>query len=79
MFLVWPIAARFCVPWAFTFFQLPGAVLFSMIAINCVICFVLCPRWPLPPKLATLLLMIFALYWALDSAAYYFIYSLYHE
>jgi hypothetical protein len=73
--VVWPIAATFYSPTAIGYVQLPGVILFVLLAASCVACFILCPRRPFSPKLITLLLATHALYWALYASAYYWIHS----
>ena|ERR1035437_10325807 len=75
--VVWPFAAMFSTPWLFTFVQLPGVVLFALIAITCAGCFIKCPRRPVLPKLVILVLTVFGLYWALWAGAYYWVYYLF--
>ncbi|MDB6123217.1 MAG: hypothetical protein JWQ71_2210 [Pedosphaera sp.] len=76
--IAWPIAAGFYSPTAIGFVHLPGVILFVLLAVSCTVCFLLCPRRPLAPKLVSLLLAIHAAYWALDADAYYWLHSVYH-
>jgi Kef-type K+ transport system membrane component KefB len=76
--IVWPLAAGFYSPTAIGFVHLPGVFLFAALAVGCAVCFFLCPRRPLAPKLISLALTAHALYWALDAGAYYWLHSVYH-
>ena len=74
----WPFAAGFYSPTAVGFVHLPGVIIFGLLAVACCICFLLCPRRPVAPKIISLALTGHALYWALDAASYYWVHSQYH-
>jgi len=69
-----PIAAGFSVGYIFDFVELPGTIMAVVVAGVCAAGFVLCPRKPVFPKVATFLLFLSAAQCAVDFVGYYYIF-----
>ena len=68
-----PIAAAFFSSTPVGVVKWPRVALFVLLALACVIDFLLCPRRPFVPKLLALALMIHALFWAVDVVIYHWL------
>ena len=66
----WPLAGGLYSPHPIGVMPWMSVALFLAVAVVCAICFLLCPRRPFAPKLLTLVLTVFALFWAVDALAY---------
>jgi hypothetical protein len=76
--LVFPFAAAFSSPTSIGYIQLPGVLLFVLLACSTLSCFFLCPSRPRVPKVLTLFMSGHALFWVLYSLAYYWLHLRYH-
>jgi hypothetical protein len=65
------VAAGFYTPTAIGYVQLPGVILFTVVGLICVACFLACPLKPIFFKNATLALMAHSLFWVLFAWCYY--------
>jgi hypothetical protein len=73
-----PSAATFSVPTAVGYVALPGVMIFTLMAVCSVVCFVLCPRLPLIQKVIACGLMVNAVFWFLYCTGYYWLHLVYH-
>ncbi len=68
-----PAAATFIIPYSVGYIALPGTVISVLVASFCSVAFILCPRNPIVPKLATLILFLLAAQFAIDSVLYLYL------
>lgn len=73
-----PFAAAASVPTAVGYVALPGVIIFTLMAVCSVVCFLLCPLRPLFLKLVAFTLTVNAVFWFLYSTGYYWLHLVYH-
>ena len=72
-----PFAGSFSSPTALGYVQFPGVVIALTVAAVSLICFFLCPRRPLIPKILTLALVALVFYFLVDILGYYYLHEMY--
>lgn len=73
-----PFAAAASVPTAVGYIALPGVIIFTLMAVCSVICFLLCPLRPVILKLVALALTVNAVFWFLHATGYYWLHLIHH-
>jgi hypothetical protein len=73
-----PFAATASVPTAVGYVALPGVIIFTLMALCSVVCFLLCPLRPLILKLIAFALTVNTVFWFLYSTGYYWLHLVYH-
>ncbi len=74
-----PPALMFSTPSLVGYVQLPGVIITFGVASCCVLCFLLCARRPMAPKVTCLLLAILPLFITLDLAKQYYLHITYER
>jgi hypothetical protein len=74
-----PPALMFSTPTALGFVQLPGVIITFGVACCSVLCFLLCSRRPIAPKLTCLVLAILPLWITLDLVKDYYLHITYER
>lgn len=67
----------FSTPTALGYVQLPGVIIVSLVTCLCVVCFLLCPRRPLVPKLTCLTMVSILVLITLDILKDYYLHIRY--